>query len=115
MALVLAMFYGESRRSARSMTEILIGGALLAVPVWLILAQPDLGTAATLVPVYLGVIYVAGMRMRWLAIAAGAALLLSPVVWQFGLQDYQKERVETFLNPRERSAEAPATSRSRPR
>ena len=33
MALVLAMFYGESRRSARSMAELAIGAALLAVPV----------------------------------------------------------------------------------
>ena len=99
IALVLAMFFGDSRRSARSMAEILIGAALLAVPFWLILAQPDLGTAATLVPVYLGVVYVAGLRLRWLAIAAVAALLLSPVVWQYGLQDYQKERIETFLDP----------------
>jgi rod shape determining protein RodA len=99
MALVLAMFYGESRRSARSMLELGIGAALLAVPVWLILAQPDLGTAATLVPVFLGVVYVAGMRMRWLAIAAASAILLSPVVWKFGLEEYQKERIETFLDP----------------
>ena len=99
MALVLAMFYGESRRSARSMGELMIGGVLLAVPVWLILSQPDLGTAATLIPVFLGVIYVAGMRMRWLVIAVVAALLLSPIAWRFGLQNYQKERIETFLNP----------------
>ena len=99
LALVLAMFYGESRRSARSMAELIIGGALLAVPVWLILSQPDLGTAATLIPVFLGVIYVAGMRMRWLIIAVVAAVLLSPVAWRFGLQDYQRERIETFMNP----------------
>jgi len=99
MALVLAMFYGESRRSARSMGELVIGAALLAVPVWLILSQPDLGTAATLIPVFLGVIYVAGMRMRWLIIAVVAAVLLSPIAWRFGLQGYQRERIETFLNP----------------
>jgi rod shape determining protein RodA len=49
--------------------------------------------------VFLGVIYVAGMRMRWLIIAVVAAVLLSPVAWRFGLQDYQRERIETFMNP----------------
>src|SRR5262245_42057282 len=39
------------------------------------------------------------MRMRWLVIAVVAAVLLSPIAWRFGLQDYQKERIETFLNP----------------
>src|SRR4029450_390813 len=70
-----------------------------AVRAVLILRQPDLGTAATLVPVFLGVVYVAGLRVRWLMIAAVVALLLSPVVWKFGLQEYQRERIQTFLNP----------------
>jgi rod shape determining protein RodA len=65
----------------------------------LIYPQPDLGTAAMLVPVYLGVIFLAGLRMRWLAIAGVVAVLLSPVVWSFGLQEYQKERIETFFDP----------------
>ena len=70
------------------------------MPFLLILHQPDLGTAATLCPVYLGVVYLAGLRMKWLAMAgARAGLLLSPVVWIYGLQDYQKERIETFLDP----------------
>ena len=42
----------------------------MAVPGYLILSQPDLGTTATLIPVYLGVVYLAGLRMRWLVIAA---------------------------------------------
>ena len=62
------MFYGESRRSARSIGELAIGGvAARACPCCLILQQPDLGTAATLLPVFLGVVYLAGLRLRWLA------------------------------------------------
>lgn len=99
LALVLAMFYGESRRSARSPVEVAIGGALLAVPAFLIFKQPDLGTAATLVPVFLGVIYVAGLPLRWLAIAAVAIVVASPIAWRYGLKDYQRDRVVTFLDP----------------
>lgn len=99
LALVLAMFYGDARRSARSPAEFAAGALLLGVPCWLILKQPDLGTAATLVPVFLGAVYVAGMRARWLVTGAVVLALLSPIMWRYGLEDYQKTRVETFLNP----------------
>jgi len=99
LALVLAMVYGEARRGARTPADLLIGALVLAVPFVLIQQQPDLGTAATLLPVYLGVVYLAGMRLKWLAVAALVGVLLSPVVWAFVLQDYQKERIETFLDP----------------
>jgi rod shape determining protein RodA len=52
-----------------------------------------------LIPVYLGVVFLAGLRMRWLAIAGVVAVLASPVIWAYGLQDYQRERVQTYLDP----------------
>jgi len=99
VALVLAMFYGESRRSAKSISELVFGALFVAIPCYLILKQPDLGTAATLLPVYLGVVYLAGLRVRWLVVSAVALLLLSPVIWKFGLHDYQRQRVVTFFDP----------------
>ncbi len=99
LALVLAMVYGDGRRSARSMRDLMIGGLVLAGPFSLIFLQPDLGTAVTLVPIYAGIVYVAGLRMRWVVGAVLVGVLLSPVVWTFGMQDYQKERVLTFLDP----------------
>jgi rod shape determining protein RodA len=72
---------------------------MLMVPVALIARQPDLGTAATLLPVFLGIAYVAGMRMRLLAVAAVIGVLLAPVAWTFALEDYQRERITTFLDP----------------
>ena len=99
LALVLAMYFGESGRSARSIGELGMAVVFLAVPFYLIYQQPDLGTAATLLPVFLGVVYLAGLRLKWLAIAAAGALVLSPIVWAYGMQDYQRERIETFLNP----------------
>ena len=79
--------------------ELVVGGVVLALPVSLILLQPDLGTAATLVPVYAGIAYMAGLRLRWVAAALVLALLASPVVWMYGMHDYQKGRVLTFLDP----------------
>lgn len=99
VALVLAMFFGDSRRSARSMGELVMSGLLVIVPTILILRQPDLGTAVTLLPVYLGAIYFAGLPMRWIWIGVLALALMSPVIWKYGLRDYQRGRIETFLDP----------------
>jgi rod shape determining protein RodA len=65
----------------------------------LIARQPDLGTAVTLIPVYLVVAYVAGLPMRVLGILALAAVLAAPIAWRFGLKDYQKSRIMMFIDP----------------
>jgi rod shape determining protein RodA len=99
LAFMLAMFYGESRRSGRSIGELAVGGLFVALPAYLILKQPDLGTAATLVPVYIGVVYLAGLRMKWLLVGVLSLALLSPLIWKFGLHEYQRQRVVTFIDP----------------
>jgi rod shape determining protein RodA len=94
VALVLAMFFGENRRGARNP-----GDLVTAVPFLLIARQPDLGTAVTLIPVCFGIAYLAGLRMKLIAILAIAAVLMAPVAWKFALKDYQKTRITTFINP----------------
>ena len=99
VALVLAMFFGENRRGARSTSDLAIGGFFTLVPLLLIAKQPDLGTAVTLLPVLFGVAYLAGLRMRLLAIVLLAGVLIAPIAWKFALQDYQKARISTFIDP----------------
>jgi rod shape determining protein RodA len=99
LALVLAKFFGESRRGALTQVDLVIAGAITAVPVLVIMRQPDLGTAVTLVPVAFAIAFVAGMSMRIVGIMALVAVLAAPLAWQFALQDYQKGRIETFLDP----------------
>jgi rod shape determining protein RodA len=98
VALVLAKYFGENRGEP-SWIDLAIGGSLTALPFALIAKQPDLGTAVTLIPVFLGVAYLAGMRMRVLGIACLGLLLAAPVAWRYALEDYQKTRISTFLDP----------------
>jgi rod shape determining protein RodA len=98
VALVLAKFFGENRGTP-GWGDLAIGGALTALPLALIAKQPDLGTAVTLLPVFLAVAYLAGMQMRILGILAACLVLASPVAWKFALKDYQKSRISTFLDP----------------
>jgi rod shape determining protein RodA len=99
LALVLAKFFGEGRRGIVTRIDLLVAAALTAVPVLIIARQPDLGTAVTLLPVAFAIAYVAGMPMRLIGILAIVGVLAAPVAWKFALQDYQRERVSTFLNP----------------
>jgi len=99
LALVLAKYFGESRRSARSTGELIVAAAFLAGLFVLIIRQPDLGTAITLVPVFLGVVFLAGLPMRWLGIALVALVLSSPIIFWYGLRDYQRQRIVTAIDP----------------
>ncbi len=98
VALVLAKFFGENR-GAPGWIDLAIGAGLTALPLLLIAREPDLGTAVTLVPVFLGVAYLAGMQVRILGVMALCLLLAAPVAWQFALKDYQKDRISSFLDP----------------
>lgn len=99
VALVLAKFFGESRRGNPSLTDLAVAGGLAVLPLILIARQPDLGTAVTIVPVYLAIAYAAGLPVRILGIIALVAVLAAPVAWKFALKDYQKQRILTFIDP----------------
>jgi rod shape determining protein RodA len=98
VALVLAKFFGENR-GAPNWTDLAIGAALTCLPLALIYQEPDLGTAVTLIPVFLAVAYLAGMQLRILGVLCLCGLLAAPVAWMFALKDYQKSRISTFLDP----------------
>ena len=98
VALVLAKFFGENR-GAPSWSDLAIGGALTVIPLALIAKEPDLGTAVTLLPIFLAVAYLAGMQMRILGLLVLCLVLAAPVAWKFGMSPYQKTRISSFLDP----------------
>jgi rod shape determining protein RodA len=99
LALVLAKFLGDSRRGVVTHVDLLLVGAITAVPLIIIALQPDLGTAVTLIPVAFAVVFVAGMPLRLLGVLALIGVLAAPIAWRFALEPYQKERISTFMDP----------------
>jgi rod shape determining protein RodA len=99
IALVLAKLLGDSRRHALTNNELFLAVVLTAIPLLLIIRQPDLGTAVTLLPILLVVTFAAGLPLKYLGVLAVVGLLTAPVAWRYALEDYQKERIETFLDP----------------
>jgi rod shape determining protein RodA len=65
----------------------------------LIAAEPDLGTAITLAPLFLTVAFLAGLRPKAIVGVATAALIVGALGWAFALKDYQKSRIYSFLDP----------------
>ncbi len=72
---------------------------ILALPVGLTANQPDLGTAMLIAVSGIFVLLLAGVRWKFVFSAIGLGLLAIPALWIFYLQDYQKQRIYTFINP----------------
>lgn len=68
------------------------------IPTGLVFLQPDLGTSLVYMAIYVGLLYMAQIRMRLVQIVVGIGLLLAPLGW-FVLKEYQKQRILVFLNP----------------
>ncbi|OYX35478.1 MAG: rod shape-determining protein RodA [Caulobacterales bacterium 32-69-10] len=100
VVLALARFYhGVSAKDARLSWKLLIPAALIGAPVLLVAHQPDLGTAVLITLTGAGVMFMAGLSWRVLAVGAIGALAAIPPFVLFVLHDYQRNRILTFLDP----------------
>lgn len=98
-ALFVAKVFAEMRKDNLSLGDIVQPGLAVGALALLIAAEPDLGTAFCLVPLFLTVALLAGLRLRAVALLVLVMLVLGGLGWQFALKDYQKTRVYTFLDP----------------
>jgi len=72
---------------------------MIAVPGLLTVSQPDLGTGSHLMIAGAAILLFVGIRTRVLVTAALLGVVSFPIFWQYGLKDYQKGRILTFMNP----------------
>ncbi len=72
---------------------------IIGVPVVLVAIQPDLGTALLITVAGMFVLLLAGLRWKWVFLALTLAVVAAPALWVFYMDDYQKNRIHTFLDP----------------
>jgi rod shape determining protein RodA len=72
---------------------------LILIPVGLVMEQPDLGTAMLLMAIGGTMIIFMKVRTRIIVSVVLAALVAAPVMWHYGLRDYQKARITNFISP----------------
>lgn len=99
LVVMLAQIVGETEEAVKTMKGWILPGVFTLIPFLLVLKQPDLGTALTFVPVFVVAIFVAGAQIKHLFFTAVMGVLSLPLAWNFVLQDYQKARVTSFLDP----------------
>lgn len=79
--------------------DVLAALGLIFLPVVMIAVQPDLGTSILIAAAGLVVLFMAGLSWRLISLAALVLVIAAPLMYFFVLHDYQRSRVDTFLNP----------------
>lgn len=101
IALVLALaryFHSSSLQSIESIKGIIVPTLMVLFPAFLVMTQPDLGTALMLVFTAGAMFFIVGVQLWKFGVVILAAVVSMPIAWHF-LHDYQKNRVLTFLDP----------------
>jgi len=99
LALILAMAVVMSERPLRQLVDYIRPGFLIGLPALLILMEPDLGGALTLVAIGAGMVLVRGVPLRHLLLLVVVVAVAVPTVVLPNLRPHQAQRIATFLNP----------------
>ncbi len=96
---MMLAWYFHDKQLPPSFGKLLLASLMLVIPVGLTAIQPDLGTAIILASCGAAVLILAGLSWRIILALGFLACCSFPILWNFFMHDYQRERVLTFLNP----------------
>lgn len=102
IVLILALakfFHNREDFKAMGFSRLLVPLGIILVPTLMTMAQPDLGTGGHLAIIGFAIMFFVGIRVRILLLAVLLAVVSFPVAWEYGLKDYQKDRIRTFVDP----------------
>lgn len=99
MVIIVAKFLDASGEKLKSFRYLVLSGIYVAIPMGLVLIEPDLGSALVIFFTWFAMLLVSRMNKKHLVILVGSILLIATVGWLFVLAPYQKDRVYTFINP----------------
>lgn len=99
LIIVLAKYFSTRHVELGSFKPIVFSGVYMVIPAFLVFRQPDLGSALTLVAIWIGIVVFSGIKLKHFLILCFIFLVLFGFGWKFALRDYQKQRITSFLNP----------------
>ncbi len=92
------LIYKHPPKPVYNFKEFLKLGIYIFIPFILILKEPDLGTAIILLIIGFGILFLIGVNKKiWIALGI-LGILITPVYYKYFMKDYQKKRIENFLN-----------------
>ncbi|WP_020409351.1 rod shape-determining protein RodA [Hahella ganghwensis] len=96
---MMVSWYLADRTLPPSFKHIIGTLIIVAIPAALIVIQPDLGTSILIAASGIFVLVFAGLGLRWILGFCGCVAAFAPIMWLFGMKEYQKQRVLTMLDP----------------
>lgn len=96
---LLARYLSDNEHRMGSPRVLLTSLAVTAVPALLVFVEPDLGTAVVFMAIWLGMVFMAGARLRHLAVMFVSLVAGIPFLMLLALNGYQRERLAIFIDP----------------
>ena len=97
-AVALAWFASQAHRKLSEFWHVIPVIVIGFLPAFLVGLQPDFGSASTFIPTTVAVLFVAGIRKRYIIYPILAIAIMTPILY-FLLQDHQKKRIDVFVQP----------------
>lgn len=98
--MALARWFSKSDpNSEMGIKELIVPFIISFIPALLIIVEPDLGTGLLIILIFAVVAFYRRLRWKTIGILLLVAALSGGVMYQFGLKDYQKKRIHTFIDP----------------
>ncbi|MBI2062428.1 MAG: rod shape-determining protein RodA [Candidatus Yanofskybacteria bacterium] len=99
LIVLMAKYFSQRHVHVNQFRHILISGIYYGVPVLVILAQPDLGSAIIFSLIWISILAAVGINKKHLFLLIALATVVSYGSWMFVLKPYQKDRLSAFINP----------------
>ena len=98
LVLAVAKYFADLHQRELSWSDFVKAGAIVGVPMLMVLAQPDLGTALTYLPIAIMGLFLGGLRLKQAMAVVLLAGLMMPLAWHV-LKPYQRDRLTSFMEP----------------
>jgi rod shape determining protein RodA len=103
-AMMLARYFGRNRTQNLTIKEMIVGGLILALPIGLIMLEPDVGSVLTYIPILAVVLFLSALRLRLVVASVLLAVIMIPLSYWIGvktnlIKNYQQERINVILDP----------------
>jgi rod shape determining protein RodA len=99
LIIFLARFFSNRFQQFNEFKHIVISLGGVALLVGLIMLQPDMGSSLVLIGIWFMLLLVTGIRPRFILGLLAVLLVIISAAWMFYLQDYQKNRIMSFIHP----------------
>ncbi len=102
--LMLAKYFGNRMPGSLTLKEVLVGVAIMAGPLGLIMLEPDAGQALTYFPILAAVLFLSAIKIRYVVIMLVATAVMVPSAYMIGvktgkIKQYQQQRINAIIDP----------------